>query len=518
MAVARATIRLPLGSLGQFQLPLQLPRNPSLAVSLQWAPRHSRTGPCLAISVRVQCLDQRRLQSTTSNPGSQNPKRLGEEGSEPPPPRETLTRVLARALYQSLRSLGTPFRIETLRKLYQQNPIELVIALTILACLAVCACYITYMYFNYFYSKQFTRYPEPVANAMRRALYFSNYNQDHEQALKYYQKALALCDELKLDFFSDDVMGIKIQLAKWLEDIHNYDNAAKVLEALLFDCKRWVEAMEKSVKDKTSTRIPLTPRRLETAEPTPEDEEPNVAEGLWTKRNRILAKSVALSVKLANLYSDDHVMKQDLAHRHLMWAVDTALKELQRRRTEGVKEGEGKWLSSEEMGATLESLGHSYESKSQFHLALPLFFQALRLSNDQCHSAVLMNNIATCFAQHPIMEPGEAPVDSMMEPLEPQASATPEVRKASYLAAAHQWATNANQHATEPQGEKRTGDCDEACAVSLCNLADIANLAGRPAEARKRYEQAIALSKKISFAPGIAQAEVGLRGLPEPTS
>jgi hypothetical protein len=223
------------------------------------------------------------------------------------------------------------------------------------------------MYFNYFYSKQFTRYPEPVANAMRRALYFTNGNPDPEQALKYYQKALALCEELKLDFFSDDVMGIKIQVAKWLEDLHNYDNAAKVLEALLFDCKRWVEAMEKSVKDKTSARIPLTPRRLETAEPIPDDEEPNVAEGLWRKRNRLLAKSVALSFKLANLYSDDHVMKQDLAHKHLTWAVETALKELQRRKTEGVKDGEGKWLSSEEMGATLEC-----ESDRDVRVRLPV--------------------------------------------------------------------------------------------------------------------------------------------------
>jgi tetratricopeptide (TPR) repeat protein len=291
-----------------------------------------------------------------------------------------------------------------------------------------------------------------------------------------------------------------------------------VLEALLFDCKRWVEAMEKSVKDKTSARIPLTPRRLETTEPVPEGEEPNVAEGLWRKRNRLLAKSIALSFKLADLYADDHVMKQDLAHKHLTWAVETALKELQRRKTEGVKDGEGKWLSSEEMGANLEALGLSYESKSQFHLALPLFFQALGFSDKQCHSAVLMNNIATCFAQHPIMAPGEAPVDAMMGLSEEQASASPEVRKAAYLAAAHRWATNANQHATEPQGEKRTDECDEACAVSLCNLADIASLAGRPAEARKRYEQAIALSKKIGFTKGIAQAEAGLHALPEPTS
>ena len=37
----------------------------------------------------------------------------------------------------------------------------------------------------------------------------------------------------------------------------------------------------------------------------------------------------------------------------------------------------------------LLALAHSYESKSQFHLAVPLFLQALRLCNDPCHSAVI---------------------------------------------------------------------------------------------------------------------------------
>jgi len=149
-------------------------------------------------------------------------------------------------------------------------------------------------------------------------------------------------------------MGIKIQLAQWLEKIHNRENAAKVLEVLLADCKRWVEVMEKTVQDKTSEKIPLTPRRLETGEPLPAGEEQNVAEGLWAKRTRILAKSVAISVKLADLYSDEHVLQNDLAHQHLIWAVDTVVKESQRRTTEGVKDGEGQWMSAEEIGGTFE--------------------------------------------------------------------------------------------------------------------------------------------------------------------
>jgi hypothetical protein len=128
-----------------------------------------------------------------------------------------------------------------------------------------------------------------------------------------------------------------------------------------------------------------------------------------------------------------------------------------------------------------------------------------------------VNNIATCFAQHPILPAGESPADSMMEQSESQPSALPAVRRAAYLAAARRWAANANQHASEPQGDRRTGECDQACAVSLCNLADIACLSGNPAEAREKFEEAIAVSKAIGFAPGIAQAEAGLQALSKQT-
>jgi len=127
------------------------------------------------------------------------------------------------------------------------------------------------------------------------------------------------------------------------------------------------------------------------------------------------------------------------------------------------------------------------------------------------HANWPVNNIASCFAQHPILPTGDAPVDAMMPELDP--SAKPAVRRASYLAAASRWATNAQQHATEPKGEQRTNECDEACAVSLCNLGAIAKLQGNSADARERYEQAVLLSKRIGFAAGVTQAEAGLRAL-----
>ena len=269
--------------------------------------------------------------------------------------------------------------------------------------------YIVRVYFTYFYAEQFTRYPAPIAKSLRRALYYSNYQLDTKLALKYYKIALEQCDEFRLDPFSDDVLGIKIQLAAWLEKIGSYDNAIQVLERVLGDCKQWVDAMEKGVKSGNIPKSLMPPPPIlepgSGAHGAPVD---GPEETLWGKRTRVLAKAVGISVKLGELYADEHIRDQELAHERLTWAVETALKELQRRAAGPLKEGEGEWMNSEQMGAALEceklpldrlsscslltrcsALAHSYERKDQFNLALPLFFQALRLSQNQCHSAVI---------------------------------------------------------------------------------------------------------------------------------
>ncbi|KAK0635616.1 hypothetical protein B0T17DRAFT_482134 [Bombardia bombarda] len=498
---------------------------------------HSRpNGAPLAI---LSLSRQWRFQSTSgptdkkNNNISKSPN-ASQKGSRPPPPPpppfswKDIRRLVGHAILGGFRTL----RGSNLRKLYQQNPEELVLGLVAVLCSVALAVYVVQVYFTYFYAEQFTRYPDPVAKALRRALYYSNYAPDPQLALKYYKRALELCDELRLDPFSDDVMGIKIQLAAWLEHVDNYDNAARVLETLLGDCKRWVEVMERSVREGTVPPGLMPPPPPSPPSPDKEtgggeqqqagEEAVVPAETIWAKRTRVLGKAVGISVKLADLYADEHLVKPELAHERLVWAVETALKELRRRAVEGLKDGEGDWMSAEQIGGTLESLGHSYEAKSQFHLALPLFFQALRLCQEPCHSAVLMNNIATCFAQHQVMGPGETALESLVMGGESSSSSsssatpksmTPAQRRTSYLEAAHRWASNAHQHATEPQGEKRTQECDEACAVSLCNLADIAGLSGNMAEARRRFDQAIEMSRNLGFGPGITQAEAGLKAL-----
>ncbi|KAI1389785.1 TPR domain-containing protein [Hypoxylon trugodes] len=453
----------------------------------------------------IHIVQQQRYQSSSHEPTEQKP---------PLPPSKLLLRALKQGL--SFRPLLSAFRGQSLRSLFRQSPEELVLAIALLCGIAGISVYVGYAYFNYFQSKQFTRFPPPIAKSLRRALYYSNYTPDPRLALKYYKMALEQCSEAGLDPFSDEVMGIRIQLAAWFEKIGSYKNSIEVLEALLQDCGKWVEKLEKGVQDGLVDNSGRLVGSLETqragAEADAESEAHIAPENLWAKRTRILGKSVGISVKLGELYSDEHVLQSDSAGERLVWAVETVLKELQRRQIEGVKAGEGDWMSPGQIGGALEALGNHYESKSQYYLAAPLFLQAISLSpSNSCHTAVLMNNLAISLAQQPIHVSSNSSQSSQVGG--PAVGAQP--TRAALLASARSWALQAQQAARKVQGEDRTSECDEACAVALCNLGDIATMAGDLEEARRRFEEGLTLSRRISFEEGAMQAQEGLTRLPK---
>lgn len=185
-----------------------------------------------------------------------------------------------------------------------------------------------------------------------------------------------------------------------------------------------------------------------------------------------------------------------------------------------------------------KALAQNLEQKGQFSLALPLFFQALRLcqkKEDQCHQAViskssfirpgsvaatsleyiillsLVNNVAACFAQHPPHEPpklyeGGIPEEHRVVDDRPW-------KREKFLEYAQNWATNALTLAKETKGENRTAECDQACAVASINLGDIVAMAGDPTGARRWYKHGIKISKENGYVEGVQQAQAGLARL-----
>ncbi|MCJ1483468.1 hypothetical protein MMC06_003635 [Schaereria dolodes] len=289
------------------------------------------------------------------------------------------------------------------------------------------------VYSNYIYNtyiiRAFHTFPEPVANKLRRALYYTNIDLQPKKAIDYYRQALAVADEVRMDPFSDEVLGIKIQLASLMEKIHQYQKAINVLEIVRADCVTWMEKMGGKI-------------------------------GNEGNRTRVLGKMVGINVKLGELYSIEYIADLETAEERLIWAVETLLKEQRRREDEGVKEGEGQWMSNEEIGGALE-----------------------------------LNNLSISLA---LQSPPSAPN-------------TPPASPTTQISSAQAWGNKALSLASSITGPRRTEECDKGCAVATHNLGEFAEMDKNLMEAKMRYEGAKALSRAIGFKEGITNAEQGLR-------
>ncbi|KUJ15906.1 uncharacterized protein LY89DRAFT_587390 [Mollisia scopiformis] len=360
--------------------------------------------------------------------------------------------------YQSNKSFTNSFKT-----LFRTYPFSVSAAVILIGIGATALLYVNDFYHNYIIGA-FHKFPPPVAKELRKALYYTNISLEPKNAVKYYKEALRVADEIGMDPFSDEIIGVKIQLAALMEKLQLYKKAIDILEIVKRDNLRWVDELG---------NLP----------------------GNEGKRTRVLGKTVGISVKLGELYANEYVKEKGAAEERLVWAVETVLKEQQRRESEGVKPGEGEWLSPEEIGGSLEALGHHYEEKDQHYLAAPLFLQALALSPPaSCHTAVLMNNLSISLAQQdPPVTPNQTPIS-----------------RPALISNARAWAEKAITTASKIQPPERTEECDMGCAVATHNLGEFAEMDGNIAEARKRFEEAKSLAKAIGFQDGVINSERGL--------
>lgn len=346
--------------------------------------------------------------------------------------------------------------------------------------------YANYVYQNYII-KAFHKFPEPVAKKLRRALYYTNQDLQPQEAIKYYRQALQVAEEIGMDPFSDEIMGVKIQVAALMEKIQQEGKAAQVLEILRRDSLEWLKQFGDLPHNKA-------------------------------KRTKVLAKCVGISVKLGELYGGATIYDREAAEERLVWAVETVLKETQRRSNLSIptdSEEEGKWMSNDEIGAALEALAHNYEGKDQHYLATPLFLQALSLyPTKDCHSVILMNNLASSLAQQSPRAARAAQAYAASHNINEQ-PAGPTVTRETMIANAQTWAQKALDVSAGIKPPERNEECDLGCAVATHNLGEFAEMLGNAAEAKRRYQEAISLGRAIGFLEGVENSSERLRKLQE---
>ncbi|KAF2036424.1 hypothetical protein EK21DRAFT_52141 [Setomelanomma holmii] len=397
-----------------------------------------------------------------------------------------LNKLPTRSLQPVQQQLGRRYRStfrEQFREQYHKSPVLFPFAITCIAIVSgMCVFYIPWYYKNVI-QRPYHNFPEPVAKKLRKALFYSRGKWlDIREANKHFRQALALADEMGMDPFSDEIMGVKYAIAALFEEADYYSLAVDVLEIMRSDCQRWVdEFSHKHFND--------------------------------GNRSRVMKNMVQINVKLAQLYDTRYVNEPENGGKRLVEAVESALREKQRRETEGVKSGEGPWLTNDEMGATLEALGTHYEQFDSHYLATPLFVKALELSSPtSCHSVVLMNNISSCLVQQ--TPPSSA--DAITMSTEPSNfPITNKAPRAMLIDQARQWAIKALAQASTIKPSDRNEECDVGCAVATHNLGEFFEMEGKIKQARQKYEEASSLAKAMGFADGQTNARAGLKRLKE---
>ncbi|KAF2266132.1 hypothetical protein CC78DRAFT_531798 [Lojkania enalia] len=379
------------------------------------------------------------------------------------------------------RQLHSSFK-EQFRDEFRKSPILFPFALGgVLLVASIAVFYVPYYYRNVII-KPYHKFPEPVAKKLRKAIFYSSgAHMDLREANKYFRQALQTAQEIGMDPFTDEILGVKLAIATIYENAGHHQVAAEVMEVMRADCKRWMaEYSDKHWND-----------------------------GM---RSRVLKRIVELNVKLGQLYDVKYMNEPDEGEKVLTEAVEMALKEKARRENEGIKEGEGDWMTDEELGGTLEALGQHYEQFDAHYLATPLFLQALALCPPKsCHRVVLMNNISTCLAQQ-TPPPLSATLPQSATDSFPN---TPPPSRATLIEQAKAWANRAIAKAATISPPDRNEECDIGCATATHNLGEFFEMEGKLKEARQQYDEAASLAKALSFSEGYANAKAGLHRLKE---
>lgn len=301
--------------------------------------------------------------------------------------------------------------------------------------------------------------------------------------------------DIGMNPYSEEFIGMRIRMAEFLEQHHQYEQAIKMLEKEREYCYDFMEkAKEKDVPE--------------------------------SQRARILGMAVKLGVKLGKLHSNEAVDNPEAAQAAFVTAVETLLRERQRREQEGVKEGEGKWLNDEEIGASLEELGHSYLDTKQPEFALPLFLQALSLCpSKSCHAAMLSMTDNLSYSPRLTVAPVNqiSAALSLQRPGATTLLEAPKTRSTApiptltdFRSQAKQWAEKALAVSQAVPPPDRTEECDIACAVTTHNLAELADMSGDTVTAKRLFREAKSLSEAINFEEGVQEATQALKRLQGP--
>ncbi|OXV07338.1 hypothetical protein Egran_04897 [Elaphomyces granulatus] len=400
--------------------------------------------------------------------------------------------------------------------IWRNNPILFPLAIISVVGATALLIYVTYVQVTYV-NPQYNKFPPEVAKALRIAVYYTELDLNPSRALVAYQEALRIAMDQGIHPYSDEVLGIKLQVALMLEKAGLVKAAIEVLERTKKDALIWInegrgmkEVTAKGRADNSNT-TKIHDSVLEAQRQRKEQEDYEERQ-----RDKTLKKVIGMEVKLAELYSSDHIQDEKRAEESQVAAVELCLKEMKRRQRLGLPVGQGSggddgsWLNLIEIASAFTDLADMYTQQQKPELALPLYMQALAMvkedegNSTSCKQVVLLNNVAQAM-----VEQANRPV----HPSKGNPSTQLSLSNDQIIDDAKQWARKAVDVAADIHPPVRDESCDVSCVVATVNLGYLSEMQNRLKEADDLFLKAKRLAQDIGYQEGIAQAEKAQRRL-----
>ncbi|KAJ5569989.1 uncharacterized protein N7459_009419 [Penicillium hispanicum] len=414
---------------------------------------------------------------------------------------------------------------EASKGIFRKNPVLLPLAIvSVVGGIAIFA-YISYVELTRV-APQYHKFPPPVADSLRTAVYYTEIDLNPPRALKSYKEALQIALELGMHPFSDEVLGIKLQVAMMLEKAGLVKPAIAVLERTKNEALSWVEESRNAestpvgkVKESQAPQAKIAPDNVQIHDGALQDAEKELVamrEFEARQRDRVLKKAVGMEMKLAELYASDHIQDDRKAEAAQIAAVELCLKEMHRRQKLGLPVGGGStddgatsdsWLNMVEIATALAELAGTYTAKERYELAMPLYLRALDLiraseaDSPSCKQVVLLNDVASAMAGQ--VQQGARSRGQQKQP----------VSQEQTVEAARQWAQKSLDVAARIQPPVRDEECDLTCVVATYNLGELAELQKKPSVAKERYSEAKSLAQGLGYEEGVSMADAALKRL-----
>ncbi|KIW80321.1 hypothetical protein Z517_06936 [Fonsecaea pedrosoi CBS 271.37] len=330
-------------------------------------------------------------------------------------------------------------------------------------------------------------YPPAVEDQLRLALHYTHISPDPDTASQYFMQAIKKAEEVGMDPYSKDTVGIRVRFSQMLEEFGHVKAAIEILDGISSDLEQKLAELDQAQSVKSDAPSALDP---ETA-----DFRANLIKGI-----------VKLKIKVSSMYESDYLQNPTMAKQVLSDAVGLVVKETKNPQVNTFTEENGAGLTTGEIAAMLSQMGDLYATSGEEENAIQLYMltlQPLRASCNgtrSCKEVQVLSNIASAM-------------DMALKKPTAKINGKPATKDtlAAGRRAALRWADQAIATADVVKSEERDEICTAALISAQMTRADLLLDNGDKAKAREAFQSLLPMLRERSLLPLVETAEQGLK-------